>query len=179
MADDFNVLDQAAGGGDLAAERFGLKFSSIPSYAAVVKGALASGVAVYVLTRVPVACTITHLGVWVAQVAATDGGDNNMGVYTQAGARLGVTAEMDLTALGYREGELSAPLSLAAGSYYLHLITHYTTAPQVACTATGIDRLAVNAVRPSVFHTSQTSSPSSITPGSLTVDSAEYFFGAR
>lgn len=164
---------------DPYAAKFGLKVVTMPDAAVADEFALNSGVAVYVLVRVPSAITLTHLGVWVVVAGATDNGNNTMAVYSEAGTRLGITGEMDLTATGWREGALTASLDLAAGNYYLHLLTTYGTAPQIATSASSADRLAVNGALPSIFHTSQASSPASITPGSLTVNSVIYFLGGR
>jgi hypothetical protein len=164
---------------DPYAVKFGLQVVTMPDAAVADDFALNSGVAVYVLCHVPRAVTLTHLGVWVVTAGATDGGNNTMAVYSQAGARLGITGEMDLTATGWREGALTASLDLAAGNYYLHLLTTYGTAPNIATSASSADRLAVNTALPSIFHTGQASSPASITPGSLTVNSVAYYLGGR
>lgn len=182
MADDFNVLDQESGGEDPQAARFGLKIITTPAGAVNNEFSLASGTAVYVLVRSLTAVTITHVGAWCATAAVTDGGDNLMGVYSVAGTRLAVTGEMNFTAAGWVEGALTSPLALsAATSYYLACVTHYTTAPKIAATTSPatFDRVAINGVRPTIYHTSQSDLPSSITPGSLTVNSVEYVFGAR
>ncbi len=182
MADDFNVLDQAGGASeDPQAGRFGLKLITLPAGAVYDQYNLSSGLAAYVITRASASATLTHLGIYVGTAGATDGGANEMGIFSVAGERLGVTGEMDFTAAGWIEGALTAPVAIVAGtSYYLGCVTHYGTPPKIAAgNSTSFDHLAINGVRPTIYHTGQAAMPASFTPGSLTVNATEYLMGAR
>lgn len=177
-----------SGGVDPHAAKLGLKLVTLPTGAVSDKFTVASGLAAWVLVYAPTATTLTHLGCWVSAAGATSGGDNNMGIYAAAGgAPLRLTGDMT-TVLStgvpagghYAEGALTAPLTVTPGAYYLHLLTHFTTPPTIpaSTSVSGFNRVTLNGRRTSITVSGQASSPS-LTPGTATVNTAEYFFGAR
>lgn len=170
------ILDSKAG-------RFGLEMVTIESGAVTTDFSVNAGVAVFVLVYCTRSVTLTTLGVWITAAGVTGSGVNNMGIYSEAGVQLGVTGDMTaaLAAGNWAEGTLTSPVPVVAGTrYYLHLLTHFSgTAPKVAAGATSFNHVALNTHLPTIFLTGQASSPGSFTPGAASVNTAEYFMGAR
>jgi hypothetical protein len=165
------------------AARFGLEMLTIESGAVNGDFTLTAGTAVFVLVYCTRSVTITTLGAWCTVAGVTTSGANNMAIYSEAGSQLAITGDMTATlgATGWLEGTLTSSLAITVGTrYYLHILTHFSgTAPKLAGGNTTFNHVAINTRRPTVFLTAQATSPASFTPGSATVNTAEYFLGAR
>lgn len=167
---------------DPKAARFGLKLLTIDTSDATGEFSLSAGTAAFVLAYCPISMQVTTLGTWINTGGITSTGANTMAIYDAAGNQLGITADMSaaLTGTGYVEGTLTGAVNLTQGIYYLHLLTHFTTAPKVvAAGATAFNHKPINGNYPTVFLTTQTTSPATFTPSTATQNTAEYFFGAR
>ncbi len=182
----------SGGGGSSAvnadAERMDLRWISMSPEVASQTLTLNSGVAVYMLGYVPSAVTITKLWIWIRVAAATSTGSNTMAIYDVTGTKLAETGDMTTgfsTGLSFVSGTLGQSVSLTAGQrFYVGALTHFSSGPTVigalSGSAAGIDHPSsgFNGLRPSIYATSQTSFPSSITPGSLSVNSGGYVMAA-
>jgi hypothetical protein len=168
---------------DAKAARFGLQLLTIESGAVTTDFSVNAGVAVFVLVFCTRSVTLTTLGAWVTAPGVTGSGDNNMAIYSEAGVRLGITGDMTaaLSAGDWAEGTLTSGVPIVVGTrYYLHLLTHFSgTAPKIAAGATSFNHIAINAHLPTIFLTGQASSPASFSPAGASVNTAEYFLGAR
>jgi hypothetical protein len=146
---------------------------------------LNAGVAVFNLVRVPAPISITALGVWITTSGTGPGtGDNNLGIYTEAGVLLAKTSDMSAAyvASGWQEANLiGGALALPRGSYYLHALTHMSAPPNIATSVSTptFDRVALNAHPVSIFVSGSASSPASVTPSGLTANTVKYFLGAK
>lgn len=125
--------------------------------------------------HIPDDVTVTKLYWWVTAVAVTATvGQNFVGLYSSAGTRLAMTGvDADITSTGLKTTTITGQ-ALTAGSFvWVAMVFNAATAPTIA-RATGSAGLAtaVNAgltastYRFATAGTSQTSLPSSITPGS-------------
>lgn len=100
-----------------------------------------------------------------------------VGLYNSSGTRLAVSADQsgNWTSTGLKTIALTAPQTLAVGSYYVAILAVGTTPPQFAMGAGGATTvsagLATGASRFLTGPTAQTSLPSSITLSSQTVTS--------
>lgn len=100
-----------------------------------------------------------------------------VGLYNSSGTRLAVSADQaaNWTTTGLKTIALTAPQTLAVGSYYIAILAVGTTPPQFAMGAGGATTvsagLATGASRFLTGPTAQTSLPSSITLSSQTVTS--------
>jgi hypothetical protein len=100
-----------------------------------------------------------------------------VGLYNSSGTRLAVSADQSAnwTSTGLKTIALTAPQTLAVGSYYVAILAVGTTPPQFAMGAGGATTvsagLATGAARFLTGPTSQTSLPASITLSSQTVTS--------
>ncbi|MGW4270888.1 hypothetical protein ACWEGQ_00625 [Streptomyces seoulensis] len=101
------------------------------------------------------------------------------GLYTTAGTRVGVTADMSATwtSAGSKAMALTGSYAAAAGRYYVALLVAGTTSPTFACGSTlgnsftpGNANLSVGGYRFCRFGPSQTSLPASVTLSSFTPD---------
>lgn len=165
------------------AARFGLEMVTIESGAVNGDFTLTAGVAAFVLVYCTRSVTITTLGAWCTVAGVTTSGANNMAIYSEAGSQLAITGDMTtaLGTAGWVEGTLTSSLPITVGTrYYVHILTHFSgTAPKLAGGNTAFNHVAINTRRPTVFLTAQATSPASFTPASATVNTAEYFLGAR
>lgn len=119
------------------------------------------------------AVTATNIVIGVTtQGSVLTAGDNVCGIYSSAGTRLAVTVDQTAAwgSSGGKACALTAPLSLAAGTYYIGILSVGTT-PITAAESSGF-ALAYNnvqtaaAFRHSTNGTGATSLPASITPAS-------------
>jgi hypothetical protein len=145
--------------------------------AAINTSLLTNGTVYLTKVHIPDDVTITKLYWWVTTIGATaTAGQNFVGLYSSAGTRLAATGvDADITTTGLKTTTISGQ-ALTAGSFvWVAMVFNAGTAPTVArgTGSTGI-ATAVNAgltagiYRFATNGTSQTSLPSSITPGSNT-----------
>lgn len=146
---------------------------------------IASGVAVWALCRCARSATITTLGVWVTTAGTAPGtGVNNLGIYSEAGVRLALTADMatEFAVAGWKEGVLAASVNLVAGTnYYLHMLTHMTGDPKIGYGPNlGFSaRSPINGHYSTLYIAAQATSPASFNPATATQSGAVWYAGAR
>lgn len=81
------------------------------------------------------ATTITNLAVSIATVGVTlTAGQNFLGLYDATGTRLGVTADLTATwgTTGFKQSPLTAPVAVAAGPYWVAVLSNAATTPAFA-----------------------------------------------
>jgi hypothetical protein len=126
--------------------------------------------------------TVSKLSVGVSTAAATVTANQNfLGLYNSAGTRVAVTAAGTLdtliTSAGIVTASVVTPYAAVAGTYWVAFVNNASTASTLA-RASGASLSIANAgaaaaaFRYAVNGTSQTSLPSTITPGSNTVTGA-------
>lgn len=145
---------------------------------------LNAGVLVLVLVRATRDATLTTMGVSLQLGGTTSTGNNSLAIYSEAGTRLGETADLSatLTSPGYKEGALGASVNITAGDFlYLGALTHYTTPPTVVgFSYDGSSNYPdINSHRPSIFYTAQASFPANLTIAAGNANSGGYFLTAR
>ncbi len=107
--------------------------------------------------------------------ATLTAGQSLVGLYNSSGTRLAVSADQSAnwTSTGMKTIALTAPQTLAVGSYYVAILSVGTTPPQFSTGAGGSVNinvgLSTGAARFLIGPTAQTSLPSSITLSSQTV----------
>ncbi len=122
--------------------------------------------------------TVTNIimGIQTAGVALT-ADQCFAGIYDASGTRLGITADMSTQwlSVGVQTMPLTSPLALAAGTYYVAVVSNGTTQPSMARSAGATTvgpimnaGLTVSNARWANDGTSQTSLPTSITMSSRT-----------
>lgn len=146
--------------------------------------AVAAGVLILNRVWVPTAMSLTKLGAWMRVAGVTTSGDNGLAIYSSAGALLGQTVDMSAafaSADQYVEADLTATVNLTANTaVYLGILTHFSGGnPSVTGRVVGVNMVAINGSRPSVFLTGQASFPANITLGSASVNDAAYALYAR
>jgi hypothetical protein len=169
---------------DSQASRYGLKLATISTATCVDHFTVAAGLAVFVLVYCTTDATINTVGAWQTVAGVTANGANNMGLYSEAGVQLGLTGDMSslMATTGYIESNLAAPVAITAGSwYYMHYLCHFSGSTPKLASGGGspFNHVVINGHRPTVYLSTQTTSPASFTPSSATVNTAEYFMGAR
>lgn len=138
-----------------------------------------AGTFLAVLTYIP-AGQISTLGVWVHTGGATGTGVNHMAIHTSAGVLVDQTGDMT-TALSSSAVWASAALSggtqsIAGGAYYVSLLTHFSSNPEIGGAAAVQSIPVINGRYPSVFLTAQASIPASFDPTAATRNSGTYYF---
>jgi|ERR1700754_98320 len=81
------------------------------------------------------AMTVTNLAVSVATVGVTlTAGQNFLGLYDATGTRLGVTADQTASwgTTGYKQAALTVPVAVAAGPYWVAVLSNAATTPAFA-----------------------------------------------
>jgi hypothetical protein len=139
-----------------------------------------NGAGIMALTRVklPTAATVTSICLYVATAGATlTSGQCFAALYDSTGARVGVTADLSTawTSTGSKEHALTSPYAAAAGSYWVALLYNGTTGPLFSRAASSLATntgLTAATARFGVYGSSQTTTPSSITPASIVITSA-------
>lgn len=130
--------------------------------------------------------TITRLelGVNVAGIGLT-AGQNLAAIYDSTGARLGITADQSATwnSIGHKSMNLTAPVNVAAGYYWVGVVSVGATPPQIlrasSAAAGSINaRTTVATSRFGTFGAALTSPPTSFAPGSITPGLIGWFMGA-
>lgn len=142
------------------------------------KFSLANGLLAMVLIRAVSSATITKLGVWIGTAGVTGTGLCALALYTEAGALLSQTGDMAaaFASATYSEGTLAASQAVTAGTnYYVAMISTMSTAPLVLAANAANNIPVIRNHRGSITLSSQTSFPSSVTPSSLSLNSAAYF----
>lgn len=122
------------------------------------------------------ATVVTNVLIGIEAAGATlTAGQSLVGLYNSSGTRLAVSADQSAnwTSTGLKTIALTAPQTLAVGSYYVAILSVGTTPPQFAMGAGGSTNinagLSTGAARFLTGPTAQTSLPASITLGSQTV----------
>lgn len=137
------------------------------------------------LTRVQIRrpATITNLVTSIAVAGVTlTAGQNFAALYDSAGNRVGVTADQTAGwgSAGNKTMALTAPYAAAAGFYWVALLSNGTTAPQFLRTPTstsGANNLGatVSTAFSGTFGAAQTTTPATITPGTIAFNAVTYF----
>lgn len=137
------------------------------------------------LTRVQIRrpVTITNLVASVAVAGVTLTAGQNFGaLYDSAGTRVGVTADQTAAwgSAGNKTMALTASYLAAQGFYWVALLSNGTTAPQFvrAPTSTsGLNNLGATVATAfsGTFGAAQTTTPASITPGTIALNPVTYF----
>lgn len=138
-----------------------------------------AGTFLSVLTYIP-AGSISTLGVWVHTGGTTGTGVNAMSIHTLGGVLVDKTGDMT-TALSSSAVWASAALSggtqnIAAGAYYVSLLTHFSSNPEIGGAAAVQSIPVINGRYSSVFLTSQAAIPASFDPTAATRNSGTYYF---
>jgi hypothetical protein len=129
------------------------------------------------------AATISNIWVCVTTAGATlTSGQNLLGLYTSAGARVAVTADQATawTTTGNKSAALTASYSAAAGTYYVAILSVGTTIPQFSAmsapTVSPVNaNLTVSTGRFLSGPSGQTSLPANITMSSNTFNYTAYW----
>ncbi|MFD8771460.1 glycosyl hydrolase family 28-related protein [Streptomyces sp. NPDC059916] len=150
---------------------------------AVISGAAASvsAGAVY-LQKVRIAnraTIVTNVVAYVSNAGVTlTAAQNFAGIYDASGARLAVTADQASawTTTGTKTMALTAPVTLAVGTYYVALLANGTTPPQFSSAGgnTGIANVGLSnaTARSTVTATGNTTLPATVTMASTTPNAA-------
>lgn len=138
------------------------------------------------LARVAVrrASTITNINVGItAAIASGVAGQNFMGIYSSGGALLGQTADLTTAwgSTGPASHALTAQLPVAAGYYWIAMLSNATTTPTVSrgsagSSATTNTGTTSSTRRFATYGSGLTALPSSITPSSMTAASVSWIF---
>ncbi|GAA4699746.1 hypothetical protein [Phytohabitans rumicis] len=178
------AIGAGGGGGDPVAQLLGLGLAVMP-LAAVDAGtfALPSGTLVLSLVRAGASATLTHLGAWLRVGGVTPGANTNgLALYSEAGARLGMTGDMAaaFAGTGYVEGALGVSAPIVAGTnYYLGCLSDFTTGPHLVDATAPANIPTINGHRPAVFVAGQATFPANVNIGTATVDSSLYYLTGR
>jgi hypothetical protein len=162
-----------------SAQAFGLTVHTLQPATAVSKFGISSGVCVFVLVQVP-AATVSTLGTWLTNTGGTPTATCGMALYSEAGTLIDQTGDMT-TLFSTTSGWISSGLSggarsLAAGKYYIALLSNMSVAPQFAGVQAVTAIPPINGHYPSVYLTSQSSFPASFTPSTANLNSGAYYF---
>ncbi len=157
----------------------GLATQTIDVYLASTHFTAAAGNFLAVLAYLP-AGSISTLGLWLQTAGVTGTGVNAMGLYTSAGVKVDVTGDMTSAlsgATGWATGALTGgSQGVAAGAYYVAVLTHFTSNPEIAGAAAVATIPIVNSRYPSVFLSAQATMPASFTPSAATRNSGAYYY---
>lgn len=136
----------------------------------------AQGVSTVTVTRL-------EIGVNVAGITLT-AGQNLAALYDSTGARLGVTADQSATwnSIGHKSMNLTAPVNVAAGYYWVGVVSVGATPPQLlratqAAGASANSRTTAATTRFGTFGAGLTSPPTSFAPGSIVAGLNGWFMG--
>lgn len=90
-------------------------------------------VTVKVFLRQPATVTNVCIAIGAAGVTLT-AGQNFAGLYDAAGIRLGITADQSAVwnSAGFKQMALTAPVAVAAGAYYVGIVSNAATPPTLA-----------------------------------------------
>lgn len=149
---------------------------------------LTSGFIYLMMVNLRAAATISKIEMVIGTAGATlTSGQCLAGLYTTAGTRVGVTADMSTTwnSAGDKKMSLTGSYSAAAGKYYVAILMNGTTSPTFACGSTfganftpGNANLAAGGYRwGRSAAAGNTSLPSSITVSGYTPDANNIYAG--
>jgi hypothetical protein len=137
----------------------------------------AQGVSTVTVTRL-------EIGVNVAGITLT-AGQNLAALYDSTGARLAITADQSATwnSIGHKSMNLTAPVNVAAGYYWIGLVSVGATPPQILRATTAAagslnSRTTAATTRFGTFGAALTSPPTSFAPGSIATSLNGWFMGA-
>lgn len=141
-----------------------------------------SGTTYSIRCYVPANCTLTSIVMRVATIGSgLTSGQNLVGVYSAAGAQLGITSDQTTTwagTPGSKTMALSTPISLTGGTYiYIVVLSVGATPPTFnRTTNSGTENMGLTgaAIRWGVITTSQTALPASFTPANITSSSNSF-----
>ena len=161
---------------------FDLTMWTIPLFSATLTYGPSAQTFYAVLTRSAQAATITKLGLWVTTAGSGAGvGINGMALYSASGSLLAQTDDMTtaLQGTGHIEGTLSSSYTLEANTnYYIVYLNNFSTAPVIATNGSSGTYPTIRGLVAVPILFSQTSFPSSFTPGSATAGNLPLFFTA-
>jgi hypothetical protein len=142
-----------------------------------------TGICVFIRMYIP-ASTISTLGTWKTNEGSGVTGICGMALYSGTGTLIDQTASMGsgFTALG--NNWISAPLnggsrSLAAGMYYVALLSNMSAGPKIAGTQAYTAVPAINGYYPSVYLGGQSAFPASFNPATANTNSGVYYFSVH
>jgi hypothetical protein len=143
-----------------------------------------SGVCIFLLLRLP-ATNVTTIGGWkVNEGTGPATGTCGMALYTEAGVLVDQTASMStaFTNVGneWVQGNLTGGTqAIAAGNYYLALLSTLPAAPAFAAVSLITDLPPINNHYQAVYITGQSTFPASFNPATATKNNGCFFFAIQ
>ncbi|HSX34780.1 MAG TPA: hypothetical protein VLF62_04010 [Candidatus Saccharimonadales bacterium] len=181
---DVTIAAAAAGAPDPSAAALGLVGQTMPATQSSTKFNVNSGICIFMLVRLP-AGNVSKIGGWkVNEGTGSPTGTCGMALYTEAGALVDQTVDMSAVFLTAANEWVSGNLTggsqaIAAGNYYLALLSTLPGAPAFAAVSLITDLPPINGHYPAVYLTGRSTFPSSFTPATATKNNGSFFFGIQ
>ena len=180
---DVTVTADTSGIVDAEAATLGLLGQTMAYSNASSKFRVNSGVCAFMLTHLP-ASTITALGTWKVSEGTNATGFCGLALYAASGVLIAQTNTMAVSFANPQNEWISGtlaggPITLAAGNYYIAVLSNMTTGPEIAASSIIHDAPAIHGVFPSVYLTGRATFPASFTPSTATRNNGVFYLTAH